>query len=103
MNINKEMPCITNWVIKYDEIFQMPQFIQGKVLGDYSYLKNGQRIVIANIESMDVGKRTIGTVDKKLFKLVGPGHRMILLNESEMLKLEEINNPPEAPEIEWND
>lgn len=94
MDINKETPCIINWVIKYDEVFQMPQFIQGKILGDYLHLKNGQRILVSNVESMDLGRKTIRTADKLDFKLIGPGKRMILLREDDVLKIidEETKN-----------
>jgi hypothetical protein len=99
MNIdNKTMPLIGKWIVKYDEVYQMPQFVQGTLIGDSMKLKNGQPILVRNIESIDLKEKTMKTYDGITFKLVGAGRRMILLGEDELLEIEMAQN-----EEKWDD
>ena len=84
MDIKNEMPVIGKWVVRYDDEFGMPQFVQGR-------LKNGKEkgtsITINNIESFDLKDKILKTYEGNEYKLVGAGRRMILIGEDEILEI----------------
>lgn len=85
--MNNALPVIGRWVVKYDDKFGMPQFVQGRLIGEFSGCHNGQSIVVKDILSMDLRAKTLKTYDGQEWKLVGAGKRMILLNEDEVLEI----------------
>jgi len=87
VNLNSETPLVGKWIIKYDEKYQMPQFIQGRIIGDSPKHKNGQMIIINNIESIDLRDNVLRTNDGLDYRLIGDGRRMILLAEKDILEL----------------
>lgn len=87
INLNNETPLVGKWIIKYDEKYQMPQFIQGRIIGNSLKHKNGQMIIINNIESIDLRDNTLKTNDGFGYKLIGAGKRMILLAEKDILEM----------------
>jgi len=87
VNLNSETPLVGKWIIKCDEKYQMPQFIQGRIIGDSPKHKNGQMIIINNIESIDLRDNVLRTNDGLDYRLIGDGRRMILLAEKDILEL----------------
>lgn len=84
MNIDqREMPVLGKWVVKYDDVYQMPQFVQGKLIGDFEELSNGQTIIVRDVESIDMRDKVLKTSGGFEYKLVGRGQRMVLLDEGE--------------------
>lgn len=84
MDINRELPVIGKWVVKYDDVYSMPQFVQGRLLGGNH---NGQTIIVNNIESIDLRDKVLKTYSGQEYKLIGAGKRMILLGEDEILEI----------------
>jgi hypothetical protein len=70
----------------------MPQFIQGTVVGDNKKYKSGARVELQSISELDLETNVVTTYDKLKYRLVGEGQRMILIPESEMQLLEELQN-----------
>jgi len=85
---NDVLPVLGRWVVKYDEKFGMPMFVQGKLIGEFSGCHNGQSIIVKDILSMDLRDKTLKTYDGQMWKLSGSGKRMILLNEDDILEIE---------------
>ena len=83
---------LSKWIIKYDSEFDMPQFIQGTMIGENSKFKNGARVHLNGILCLDMKDKTVLTSDELRYKLVGPGKRMLLLNEEEIQALEEYRD-----------
>lgn len=86
INFVNEVPVVGKWVVKYDDKYQMPQFVQGRIIGDTSTHKNGQVVVINDIESIDLKDKVVSTYGGVKYKLVGAGKRMILLNEGDLIE-----------------
>ena len=63
------------------------QFVQGRLIGDYGEWKNGARMVIKHIESIDLKEKVLKTYDGQTFKLIGSGQRMLLLNEDDIVEI----------------
>lgn len=91
ININGNINVIGKWIIKYDDKYQMPQFVQGTIIGDGNIFKNGQTVIVSNIEYVDLKDKTMITKDGNKFKLVGDGKRMILLGENDILELKYVD------------
>lgn len=85
MDMTNKIPILAKWVVKYDEVWNMPQFVQGTIIGDYEKFRNGDRILIRNVEYMDLLNKTIKTSEGSQYQLVGDGRRMILLNEEDVI------------------
>lgn len=90
-------PSLTKWVIKYDEIYGMPQFIQGIVIGVLPSIlpgvKSGTQVMLRNIETLDLKQKHVQLSTGEKFHLVGEGSRMLILpNDSEygIVKLSDI-------------
>ena len=60
--------------------------IRDRVIGDCGDFKNGQQVIIGDIEFIDLKDKTLRMADGKEFKLVGAGRRMLLLNEGDLLE-----------------
>jgi hypothetical protein len=89
MNINSETaPVLGKWVVRYDDIFQMPQFVQGVIIGDSNVHKSGDIIIVRDVESIDMKDKILKTYAGVEYILVGAGRRMILLDENELLEVE---------------
>ena len=84
---NNEMPVIGKWIIRYDDVWNMPLFVQGSAIGYSEEYKNGQTIQIKGIESIDLKANILKTYDGKSFKLIGSGKRMVLIDENEILEI----------------
>lgn len=83
-----KMPVIGKWIVKYDDVFGMPMFVQGRIIGDYNEeLKNGTTVMVKDIESIDLKDKILKTYDGTEYKLVGAGKRMILLGEDDILEI----------------
>lgn len=95
MDINNEIPVLGKWVVRYDDDYGMPQFVQGSLIGDHDDLKNGQTVMVREIESIDLKDKVVKTYDGQEYKLVGAGKRMILLGEDDILEiaLREMDDP----------
>lgn len=77
-------PFLIKWVIKYDEIYGMPQFIQGVVMGSLPGINSGTQVMLRNIETLDLKKKHVQLSTGEKFLLVGEGSRMLILpNDSE--------------------
>ena len=81
-------PKVGNWIVKYDDLYQMPQFVQGKLVGNVPSLNLGSQVVIKSIESIDLRDKIVTTYTGGKYKLISPGKRMFLIGEDEMLELE---------------
>ena len=92
---NEKIPVVGKWVVKYDDVYSMPQFVQGNLIGDFNELKSGQSILIKEIESIDLKDKILKTYGGQEYKLVGAGKRMILLGEDDILEiaLREMDDP----------
>lgn len=86
INFVNEVPVVGRWVVKYDDRYQMPQFVQGRIIGDTQTHKNGQVVIINDIESIDLKDKVVSTYNGVKYKLVGAGKRMILLNEGDLIE-----------------
>lgn len=80
---NMARPVLSKWVIRYDEVYGMPQFIQGTLIGDFLGFKNGSQIVVGDLESIDFKNRTVKTNGGVTYSIVGNGRRMILMPEEQ--------------------
>ncbi len=87
MDIKREIPVIGKWIVKYDDVYSMPQFVQGRLIGDFKDNKSGQTVMVKNIESIDLKEKLIKTYDGQEWKLVGAGKRMLLLSEDDILEI----------------
>jgi len=86
MNTKKSnYPKIKRWIVKYDNVYQMPQFIQGQLIGNTKNI--GKNVMIKNIESIDLENNVVTTYNGSKYSLVGKGKRMILIGEDEMLEI----------------
>jgi len=87
IRLKTELPILTKWIIKYDDRFQMPQFVQGRIIGNSNQHKNGEAVVINNIEMVDLKNKILRTYDGFKYSLLGSGKRMILLDENDILEI----------------
>jgi len=88
MSINKtKLPKIGKWIVKYDDVYQMPQFIQGKIVGNAKKSVIGNQVMIKNIESIDLIDNIVTTYNGTKYNLIGAGRRMILIAEDEYLEI----------------
>ena len=92
LNSGTSIPCIVNWIIKYDDIFDMPETLQGACVE----IKDGKtvtsKIMIDKVFSLDYTSRIIKS-ETQTFKLVGPGKRVIFLDEEMVQNIsKEIND-----------
>lgn len=84
MDINNELPVLGKCVVKYDDVYAMPQFVQGRLLGGKD---SGKTIIIKNIESIDLKDKMLKTYTGQQYKMVGELKRMILLGEDDILEI----------------
>lgn len=103
INLTTKNPVIGKWIVKYDDVYQMPQFVQGKIVGNSPKHKNGESVTIANIESIDMLSKVLKTYDGFEYLLVGEGKRMILLNESAFLEIALNDRPEEEEYFDYDD
>jgi len=87
IQLHGNIPIIHRWIVKYDDVYQMPQFVQGKIVGNTSEHNSGDTIIIRDIESIDLKNKYLKTYDGSKYMLVGSGKRMILIDEQEMLEI----------------
>lgn len=89
MNINliDKTPVLSRWVVKYDDLFQMPQFVQGRIVGNSHSHKNGSIVIISNIASIDLQNMLLTTNEGLEYFLLGLGKRMILLDEGDIAEI----------------
>jgi len=98
MNLdNLSIPVLGKWIVKYDDVYSMPQFVQGRLIGDFGENKNGQTVMVHDIESIDLRDKILKTYSGQVWKLVGEGRRMLLLGESDILEIamREMGDLPE--------
>lgn len=89
---------LVKWVIKYDEIYGMPQFIQGVVMGHLPGIKSGTQVMLRNIETLDLKQKHVQLSTGEKFLLIGEGSRMLILpNDSEygIVKLSDLEDADE--------
>ena len=85
----KTPPILSNWIIKYDDIFNMPQYIQGKLVTSYKDMKAKDNVILDNLLGVDLGKvKKAYTTDGETFLLLGEGRRIFLVDNVE-------------PEVNW--
>ena len=87
LEAKNEIPVLGRWIVKYDDTYQMPQFVQGVVIGNTDRFQNGQQIIIGEIQLIDLQNKFLTTYNGDVYKLVGSGRRMILLNEGDLLEI----------------
>ena len=88
MSVSKSnYPKVGKWIVKYDDVYQMPQFIQGKLVGNTKKSMLGNKIMIKNIESIDLKENIVTTYEGGKYILIGPGKRMFLIGEDELLEI----------------
>jgi len=87
---NSGMSIVSKWVVKYDDVFDMPQYIQGVYLGPLLG-EAGKNIYIGDIESIDFEQMIVTRYTGDQCKLIGKGKRMILLNEEDVQNLANLN------------
>ena len=83
LNLKNSPPILGRWTIKYDNLFQMPVFIQGCLINDYGELNAGDNIVLDDILSVDLKKKAVNTYGNELFLLAGEGRKMILVDDTD--------------------
>jgi len=80
LTLKNAPPIISHWIIKYDDVFEMPQYIQGKLVNDYNGFKAKENIILDNLIGVDLGKIPRAyTTDGETFLLAGKGRRMFLV------------------------
>jgi hypothetical protein len=90
IKLRNEMPILSKWIVKYDDIFEMPQFVQGRLIGDFDEMKNGQSIIVNNVESIDLKDKILKTKSGFAYKLIGSGRRMIIIDEDDIVDMAEF-------------
>ncbi len=74
-------PILAKWTVKYDELFNMPAFIQGTLINDYADLHAGDNVVLDDILALDLKSKKVHTYSDEIFLLMGKGRRMLLIDE----------------------
>jgi len=82
MDLKNSPPILAKWTIKYDELFNMPVYIQGKLVNDYDEYVAGDNVILDDILSVDLKHKAVRTDGGELFFLVGKGMRMLLINDT---------------------
>ena len=83
LNLKNSPPILAKWTIKYDELFNMPAYIQGCLINDYGELKAGDNVVLDDILSVDFKSKAVNTYGNELFFLVGKGQKMVLVEDEQ--------------------
>ena len=73
------LPILTKWILKLDDVYAMPQLIQGIVLGTVKGFKSGSQVVLRNIVELDLSNNKVKLQSGEEFNLVGEGSQMVLL------------------------
>jgi hypothetical protein len=77
--MDNNYPVLINWEVKYDDYFAMPEYIQGKMIGQadkYPKLSNGEVVNIRDIEVFDMFNKVLRTSTGQRFYLSGSGRRV---------------------------
>jgi len=82
-------PLLAKWTIKYDELFDMPMYIQGRLINDYDEYHAGDNVVLDDILCLDLKNKIVTTYENEEFVLVGKGQRMILIDAEEPVEADQ--------------
>lgn len=77
---------LTNWAVNYDNIYGMPIFIQGIIVGGEH---SGRPIQIDNIISLDLAKKIVKTKSGEFIFLIGEGSRLFIIKDGDIKYLNE--------------
>lgn len=69
---------ITNWYIRYNDDTKMPDFVSGVIVDGENSISGK---LIDNIIYMDQYENSITTNSGEIYKLAGPGTRILYVNE----------------------
>lgn len=87
LDLKNAPPILTNWIIKYDDLFEMPQYLQGKLVNNYGEFEAKSNILLDNLLGLDLGKTPkVYTTDGEVFLLAGKGQRMFLVENEPPIK-----------------
>lgn len=78
-------PSLVNWVIRYDDQWQMPKAIQGTFVGQHAAYAPGAILMIDDILSVDMKNKILTTDKGETYNLLGNGKRMIIMNEQDVM------------------
>ena len=80
---------LLKWAIKYDNTFNMPEYVQGTFIGkaDDMPIKNGEFVRIHDIESFDMLNKKLKTSKGQEFILIGKGEQIIMVDNDLAFKI----------------
>lgn len=81
LTLKNAPPIIAKWFIKYDNHFQMPQYLQGKLVNDYKEFEASSNIILDDILSIDFEKKILTTYKNEVFILTGKGKTMYIVDK----------------------
>ena len=95
-------PVLIKWAIKYDSIYNMPEYAQGTFIGtgsDHTLpLKNGEFVRIHDVEVFDMLNKVLKTSNGQKFYLSGSGQRIFMVDNDEVVKFQMEKMREEDPE-----
>jgi hypothetical protein len=88
--IKNTIPILCNWIVQYDELFEMPLSVQGILFSDWKEMKKGSAVTILGISSLDLKKKIVVAPDGQIAKLLGVGKRSLILTDEEYLLVKKL-------------
>lgn len=83
VDTDNSCPILSDWIIQYDDKFEMPLSAQGILVSDWKGMLKGSAVTILSISSLDLEKNIVIAPDGQIAKLVGKGRRSLILTDEE--------------------
>jgi hypothetical protein len=95
----EKLPMVGKWAVRYDRN-SFPEYVQGIYFGSGGTGESGfgKKIQINDIEVLDMVDNFVITKNKMKYKLLGEGHRVILLSNKDFDMINSEDEYDEDPE-----